>query len=275
MWKGNTVHDAIAFLLKLRLQNKEINFGKFKQVVVERLRNQFRESRSKQFRNDPKNKFGLLEHEYGGTIEDETWRSNRNDIIESINNFQDSDFWELANSLKFEDCLALEGDLNNPENIWTSINTDLTTFLHLPYEPSVDYFFIDDLKVWVKLDFGYRKEDGNVRIVDWKSSQSEKEPDPMQLNVYGYYASEEWEIPEEKIQLTVYNVARQEQFDRGFSRQLKHQAHEQILESAGEMKTFLTNPQENKADEEDFPKITRDNICRRCRYRRVCKPELV
>lgn len=275
MWKGNTVHDAIAFLLKSRLHNKKINFDDFRNAVVERMRNQYRESLREDFKRDPKNKFGLLEHEYNEDIAEEEWSSNRDSILESIENFRNSPFWTLADELDFEGCLALEGDLKNPENIWTSITPNLSTFINLPYEPSVDHFFIDELKVWAKLDFAYPEGAGSIRIVDWKSSYSDEKPNPMQLNIYGYYASEEWNIPEDKIKLTVYNVAREERHDREFSKALKEKAKESILKSVYDMKSFLIDPAENQAREEDFPKIENDKICRHCRYRRVCKPELV
>jgi len=95
------------------------------------------------------------------------------------------------------------------------------------------------------------------------------------LNIYGYYASKVWDIPEEKIHLTAYNVNQDEQYDRTFSKEGKQETREKILNSVENMKEMLADKDANEAKEEDFPKEENDNFCRHCRYRRVCKPELV
>ncbi len=273
-WKGTTVHDAIAFLLKCLLENKKIEFEKIEKTVVQRMRAQFRESLAKSYREDPKRKFGLLEHEYEEEIADRVWRENRDDVLECLDNFKASKYWKAVEELELSRCLALEGDLNNPSNLWKNITTDLQTLLHLPYSVTVDSFDLDGLKVWAKLDFAYRQKDGTVQIIDWKSGQSGGEPDSLQLNVYGYYASEVWELRDENIQLTIYNVAREEEFTHQFSSKAKRETRQQILANVREMKEILVEPEENKARKEDFPKIENDNFCRHCEYRLICKPGL-
>ena len=138
-----------------------------------------------------------------------------------------------------------------------------------------DTFSVDGVKVWVKLDFACPEDDGSIRVIDWKSGNSKEEPDPTQLNIYGYFASEVWDIPEEKIHLTAYNVNQDKQYDRTFSEEGKQEIREKILNSVQNMKEMLTDKEANETEEEDFPKEENDNFCRHCRYRGVCKPELV
>ena len=274
-WKGTTIHEAIAFLLKSFLKNKEIDPEKFQEAVVDRMRNQYKVSLAGDYKNDPKNNFRLLEHDYGEEIKNETWQLLRDDVTRCIDNFLGSKFWKKAKGLSMEDCLALEGYLKGSDNIWKNISTNLNTWQNLPSSSAVDSYSLDGEQVWVKVDFAYQEEDGSIRLIDWKSGNSKGKPDPMQLNIYGYYASEVWGIPEEKIHLTAYNVNQDEQYDRTYSEKQKQQTRETILSSIEEMKEMLVGVEENKAREGDFPKIENDNFCHHCRYRRVCKPKLV
>nr|AGF93480.1 hypothetical protein FLSS-27_0029 [uncultured organism] len=275
MWKGTTIHEAIAFLLKSLLDNEEMAQEEFKKAVVSRMRDQYKTSLAGDYKSDPKNNFGLLEHAYEEKIDEETWQLLRDDVIRCIDNFLGSEFWEKAKTLPMEDCLALEGDLKDSDNIWKNISADLDTWKNLPSSPAVDSFSVDGVKVWVKVDFAYREEDGSIHLIDWKSGNSKGEPDPIQLNIYGYYALPVWDIPGEKINLTAYNVNQDEQYDRTYSEQQKQQTRETILGSIEEMKGMLADKKDNEAEEGDFPKIENEGFCRHCRYRRVCKPELV
>ncbi len=274
LWKGTLVHEGVAFLLKGALTGSEPDLDRFKQAVVNRMRTQFKQSRRKKYRWDPKGKFGLLEHEYEERLEEGTWRAVRDDVLDCLDRFVESEVYETARNLTMEDCLALEGDLENPDNFWTTLPPEPRRFETLPTEPSVDRFEVGDVPVWVKLDFAFREPGGAVRIVDWKSGGSKDEPDPMQLNVYGTYAVETWGLPEEQLRLTVYNVARDERYDRTFSRDLKQETLGRLRASTEKMKSGLVDPESNQAREEDFPTIDDVSTCRRCRYRLVCKPEL-
>jgi len=119
--------------------------------------------------------------------------------------------------------------LKGSDNIWKNISPNLETWKNLPSGPAADSFSVDGVKVWVKLDFAYQEEDDSVRVIDWKSGNSNGEPDPIQLNIYGYYASEVWGIPEEKIHLTAYNVNQDEKYDRTYSEKQKQETRENIL----------------------------------------------
>mgnify|MGYP000185013524 CR=1 FL=1 len=275
MWKGTLIHEAIAFLIKSRLEGKRLDKEDFKEAVVKRMRNQYRTSNSGAYKTDPKNNFGLLEHEYGEDIADKTWQLLKESVIRSIVNFRGSKYWEKAKSMSIEDCLALEGDLKSSENTWKNISPDLNTWMDLPSGPASDSFLVEGIKDWVKIDFAYREKDGSISLIDWKSGNSNAKPDPTQLNIYGYYASEVWDVPEEKINLIAYNVNQDEQYDRTFSKEGKQETRKKVLNSVEQMKEMLVDEDANEAQEDDFPKKQNDNFCRHRRYRAVCKPEIV
>jgi len=274
-WKGTIIHEAIAFLLKSLLNDKDIDIEEFKEAVVDKMRDQYKASLSDDYKTNPKNNFGLLEHYYEEEIDDETWQLLKESVIRSLDNFRGSEFWAKTQSLSQDDSLALEGDLNGSENIWNNLSPDLNTWKNLPSGPAADSFSVEGVKVWVKIDFAYRKHDGSIFLIDWKSGNSNNKPEPTQLNTYGYYASQVWDIPEEKIHLTAYNVNQDERYDRTFSKEEKQETREKILNSVENMKGMLADEEANVAREDDFPKEENDNFCRHCRYRQVCKPELV
>jgi len=273
-WKGTIIHEAIAFLLKSLLNDKDIDIEEFKEAVVEKMRDQYKTSLSGDYQANPKDNFGLLEHYYEEEVEKETWQLLRDDVIRSLDNFRDSKFWKKAKTLSMEDCLALEGDLKGSKNIWKNISTNLSTWRNLP-SGKPDTFSVDGIKIWVKLDFAYPEDDGSIRVIDWKSGNSKEEPEPTQLNIYGYYASKVWDVPEDKIHLTAYNVNQDQQYNRTFSKEGKQETREKILNSVDKMQEMLADKDANEAKEEDFPKVDNDNFCHYCRYRQVCKPELV
>ncbi|MBS3788693.1 MAG: PD-(D/E)XK nuclease family protein [Candidatus Bipolaricaulota bacterium] len=249
-WKGTIIHEAIAFLLKSLLEDKTLDKGEFKKAVVRKMRDQYKTSLSGDYKTNPKDNFGLLEHYYEEEVEKETWQLLRDDVIRSLDNFRGSQFWKKTQSLSMEDCLSLEGDLKGSDNIWKNISPNLNTWRNLPSSPAVDSFSLDGEKVWVKIDFAYQEEDGSVRLIDWKSGNSEGEPDSTQLNIYGYYATEVWDIPEEKIHLKAYNVNQDERHERTFSKEGKQETREKILKSVESMKEMLTDKKANEAEEE-------------------------
>jgi len=251
-----------------------LDIEEFEEAVVNKMRDQYRTSDSDDYKTDPKNNFGLLEHYYDEEVAKETWQLLKESVIWSVDNFRGSKFWQKAQSLSEKDCLSLEGDLEDSENIWKNISLNLSAWKNLP-SGKPDTFSLDGIKVWVKLDFAYPEEDGSVRVIDWKSGNSKEDPAPTQLNIYGYYASEVWGVPEDKIHLIAYNVNQDEQYDRTFSEEGKQEIREKILNSVDKMKEILMDKDANQAEEDDFPKVENDNFCRHCRYRGVCKPELV
>ena len=57
-------------MLKSLLKNNEIDQEEFKKAVISKMRDQYKTSLTGDYKNDPKNNFGLLEHDYEVEIED-------------------------------------------------------------------------------------------------------------------------------------------------------------------------------------------------------------
>jgi len=149
-WKGTIIHKAIAFLLKSLLRNETLDIEEFKEAVVEKMRNQYRNSNSGDYKADPKNNFGLFEHYYEEEIDDETWQLLKESVIRSLDNFRGSKFWKKTQSLSMADCLSLEGDLKGSENIWKNLSTNLSTWNNLP-SGKPDTFSVESITLLVLL----------------------------------------------------------------------------------------------------------------------------
>jgi hypothetical protein len=134
-------------------------------------------------------------------------------------------------------------------------------------------FRVGDVNVFLRMDLAYRRRDGRVRIVDWKTGRGEGRFNEIQLAGYALYAAEAgWvDAPEELETELAYLVIPRYVRRRVDSRKLDH-ARAFIKKSAGNMKSLLLDPLSNVGRLEDFPMIDRPRVCRRCNFRRLCFP---
>lgn len=273
-WRGKLVHEALAYAVKSLLQGDSIDYDVMEEPLLERMRQQFRTSRSGQYHRDPKRKLGLLEHEYDEDRTQQEWKDVSQTVLECVRGFFELDLVDELKTLPLDHCRALEGDLTNPENRWSHLPSDLTSFTHAPLELSrPDRFQVDATPVWVRLDLAYVSDTNRLHLVDWKTGRPEP-PDPLQMDVYGCYAWDQWDVDEEAIDLSVVYLPSGERFDRAFTSNRREEALDRIREDVETMKSRLAEPGDNRAEPDDFPRIDDLDLCRRCRYRRVCRPEL-
>ncbi len=270
LWKGNIIHEAIAFLILSRLKKQALPLEQFKETVVKRMRNQYRESLTGQYRSNPKYKFGLLEHEYNEQINDKAWCEIRDSVIRGIDHFTGSTIFSKIKQLDPGACLAIEGDLRKPKNIWGRLSPDLFTYLSLPYTAYADSFKIGEIPIWAKIDFAFQEPSGTVHIIDWKSSVNRTNFDPFQLKVYGLYAQKNWVSKTVPIKLSFYNVSNDRIQQEDFNRDDHTSCLKKIRLDIARMQKLLVNKSDNTGREEDFVKTDNKSSCRYCRYRRVC-----
>jgi CRISPR/Cas system-associated exonuclease Cas4 (RecB family) len=123
------------------------------------------------------------------------------------------------------------------------------------------------------MDLAFRDLDGRVVIVDWKTGKYEGRFNDIQLAGYALYAKENgWaQAPEEMVTELAY-LALPRFVRKSVDQQRLDDARAFVGRSAGKMKSLLLDPELNLARLEDFSKIDRPQICRRCNYRRLCFP---
>jgi hypothetical protein len=242
LWAGSLVHDAIERFLRAHdaLPPAEEQDAFVRSVVHSVMVSDWRESEA----GSPR--FRLFEHEYGVPVEQEDKRIAVNVVMRSLRHFFRSPTLARALALGRERWLALE---------------DLVSF------------HVGDVEVFLRMDLAYREEDGRVVIVDWKTGRGEGRFNEVQVAGYALYAAEKgWvEAPEEietELSYLVIPKAVRRKVDR---RKIEH-ARSFIARSAKNMKALLLDPALNLARMEDFARIDRPAVCRRCNFRRLCFP---
>lgn len=138
----------------------------------------------------------------------------------------------------------------------------------------MDSFEFDTMKIYVAPDFAIRNHRGNAILMDWKTGRVGDQGDILQIVCYGLYAKAKWGMdPARAIGELHYLLAgdtRQVSLDQ----ETLDEGQNQMRGSIQAMKELLWDPVENHGREEDFPRTENVGMCRRCNFRRVCRPEL-
>lgn len=242
LWAGSLVHDAIERFLRENdsLPAAEAREAFVRAAVHETMVRDWRESETQG------GGFRLFEHEYEVPVEAEDKRIAVNVVMRSLRAFFRSRTLARALELGRASWLALE---------------DLVSFR------------VGETEVFLRMDLAYREPDGRVVIVDWKTGRGEGRFNEVQVAGYALYAVEQgWVAEPEQITTELSYLVLPKTVRRTITRQRIEAARRFIERSAGEMKALLVDPLANVARLEDFPRIDRPTVCRRCNFRRLCYP---
>jgi CRISPR/Cas system-associated exonuclease Cas4 (RecB family) len=242
MWAGNLVHDAIERFL--RTHDAVPPAGEqdafVRSVVHSVMVGDWRESEA----GSPR--FRLFEHEYAVPVEQEDKRIAVNVVMRSLRNFFRSETLARALAVGRERWLALE---------------DLVSF------------HVGEVEVFLRMDLAYREYDGRVVIVDWKTGRREGRFNEVQVAAYALYAAEKgWVSAPEEIETELAYLVIPRAARRKVDRRKVDHARRFIEKSATSMRALLLDPEQNLARMEDFPRVDRPPVCRRCNFRRLCFP---
>ena len=242
LWAGSVVHDTIEGFLKTTdvLPAPEAREAIVRTAVQETMLRHWRESEagSREFR--------LFEHEYAIPVEQEDKRLAVTIVMRSLRHFFRSRTLRRALAVGRARWLALE---------------DLVSFT------------VGGTEVFLRMDLAYRDDDGRVVIVDWKTGRREGRFNEVQVAGYALYAAEKgWVREPEEITTELSYLVIPKTVRRTVTRQKIEHARRFIERSAGSMRELLVDPVENVAREEDFPRVDRPQVCRRCNFRRLCFP---
>jgi CRISPR/Cas system-associated exonuclease Cas4 (RecB family) len=251
MWAGSIIHDVIANALQRKTANNEdIVTQKLQSEARQQLREGWREAVNRRWEQYPKAN-NLHELYYGNqkTLPKEKTDRTKQRIYDCLAAFAESSL--------------LKQILKAPYIQWKPID-------------ELDAFTMEnDLKVWCAIDFAYTASDNNLRIIDWKTGAEKQEELKLQLACYSLYAEQKWFTPiehqraagvflNENARISPYNI------DAAALIEVKNT----ILESAEMMKAKLTDPEHNKAEEENFALCNNPSTCRNCNFKEVCPVEL-
>jgi hypothetical protein len=244
LWAGNVVHETIEQVLKScdALPGPDEQEAIIRRAVHTHMLDQWRESEGGALA------FRLFEHEYQVPIDADDKKILVGTVMRSLRNFFRSDTVKDAFAAGRERWLSVE---------------DLVSFP------------VEGVDVRLRMDLAYRRPDGQVIIVDWKTGRGEGRFNEVQLAGYALYAaSAGWVASPEEIRTELAYLALPRYVRRSVdARKLDH-ARNFIRRSAGNMKSLLIDPVANLARLEDFAMVDRPQYCRRCNFRKLCFPRV-
>lgn len=131
------------------------------------------------------------------------------------------------------------------------------------------------VKIYAIPDYAYLK-DGRMHIHDWKSGGA-RASHKDQMAVYGLWAAVKHKIAPEKVSIHLEYLASGVTDSRELTTESLTKAQELIRESVNEMAEYLVEGDlhRNEALPKDDWEMSADtNVCRKCNFYELCKPEL-
>ena len=243
MWAGSRVHAAIRHVLEhVRKGVPPPSAERVEEETLNAMREDFRNSRARKYREQPKKICGLFEHEYDVPVSDEEWKKNADNVRLCIRNFYASEIFKRLCTLPAADWLEVE---------------DLASFQ------------LDGLRVMVQLDASC-KEDGRIAIYDWKTGRIEPGRADLQFACYVLYAMDKWKVEPSQVTAVEFNLPTSTEIRHDVSDEQLETAKDYIRESADEMLFPLADPEHNVAEEDGFDFTEDERACKRCNFVKVC-----
>ncbi len=244
MWAGAKVHDCIErTLTNLRRGISVLEVDQIIDITLNQMREEFRSSRGKRYHIKPKT-CALFEHEYEVAISDDDWKKTADNLEQCLRNFYSSDTFEMLRDLH--------------RRMWLEVE-DFSSFNQ------------NNTKIWAVLDCSFRRDDGGITIIDWKTGRKMSEDVSMQLSCYAMYAMDKWGIEPENVKLIEYNLLANQgaEFTIGTSEIENTKTY--IAGSIADMQSLLVDVGENVPKEEGaFHKVEDKRVKAGCNFRKVC-----
>lgn len=243
LWIGAKVHGAIGSLLQdLKNEKPLMPEDQVVERILEEMREDFKNSRSRNYWENPQ-ACGLFEHEYQQELPSEAWKKIAGQVETCIRHFFQSTVFEEIQK--------------PPKAHWLAIE-------------QVSHFFLNEIKVYVAIDFALR-EDEKVIIYDWKSGSSvDKTDHDLQMACYGWYAWQQWNIDPKKIELVEVNLTDMKIIKHRVEGVNLEKIQKRIFNSIQDMQFLLEDIANNNASEERFGLTEQERYCNFCNFKKLC-----
>ena len=247
-WIGQVVHECIARSLQnLSRGVPLLGEDEILSITRNRMRQDFRQSRDGKYWQNPKHYYGLFEHEYDIDVSDAEWRDAAETVDHCLKNFYASESFDKLRAL------------------------DPADYLEVEQLSSCDF---DGTQMRIKLDCASR-EGHDVVIWDWKTGRREATSGlSLQMACYAFYAQQRFSVPLRHLVTRRLDLYRSKLHEQTITQAELNESLSYIRGSIKDMLALLENPAENVADEENFHKVERADVCRRCNFLKVCKPNI-
>jgi hypothetical protein len=245
-WKGESVHHVIESALKAMRAGKPMTLAEAQDALTQRMRADFKSSKTKKYLDDPKRNAGFFEHEYSKPISDAVWKATHDEAAQALANLYGSPLYQELSDDDKKDWLVIE---------------------------DLEEFEYDGAKVYVKLDFA-RKKAGQVQIFDWKTGKEEKGSHDVQIGAYALYAMKKWKVPLSEIGAYLVYVAtpspaaKEAKLDEGVIEEAKRV----MSKSIKDMRELLSDPLKNiPKSAEHFRYTENERFCSNCNFYKMCE----
>jgi len=251
LWAGQKVHECIDHTIQnFRWGQPGLEQERVLDVTLKRMRQEWVNSFHGRYRQQPKS-CALFEHEYGTSRGEDDWRDAAAHVERCLRTFYSSPVCERLAAL--------------PQDAW------------LEAEEWAN-FYLDGVKIWVKLDCAFREfdEDGSrVVIYDWKTGKRAVADSSLQLSCYALYASARWRADPARVVAREYNLYHDEEREFPVNAADLDATTTYIRARFEDMWLLLEDRELNTPrPEEAFARTDVLERCERCNFKRVCRPEL-
>jgi len=207
------------------------------------MRNDYRMSANRRYRQYPKKTVGLFEHEYNIAVPDKEWLKLYESAESCIKNFFTLSFYQSCRN----------------KNIAKILQNEKT-----------EKFTLDNTTVWVKLDL-VLKENSGITIIDWKTGRFPDNDFSIQLGCYCLYAMQKWDLALDKISAIEVNLNISQNITYKIDEDTLNRVQSYMKNSISSMKKLLYDPKNNMARKEDFKCTDNEKACRMCNFKKICK----
>ena len=242
LWAGSVVHETIEDFLRANdgIPEPAVQEALIRSVVHDRMLNEWKQSEG------GVRGFRLFEHEYAQPIEQEDKKILVGIVMRSLRNFFKSQLLREAFKVSRKAWLSME---------------ELVSF------------HVGDVPVFLRMDLAFRDERGRVRIVDWKTGRRAGKFNDIQVAGYALYAAEQgWAKSATEISTELAYLFWPRYVRKEVTQPVLEAARGFVTRSAQTMRALLFDPGANTARIEDFPRVDKPRICRRCNFRKLCFP---
>ncbi len=246
-WIGQKVHNCIDHTIQnLRWGQPGLGVDRVVDVTLKRMRQEYVSSWHGRYRQRPKS-CALFEHEYGTGRGEDDWRDAAKQVEQCLRTFYGSAVYERL--------------LELPRQAWL----EAEEWAH---------FFLDGVKVWVKLDCAYRDEGERVIIYDWKTGKRLTEDTSLQLSCYALYASHRWRADPAAVVAREYNLYHDDEREFPVRPEDLESTLTRMRASFDDMRAVLEDAENNvPLAEEQFVRTEDPRRCGTCKFLKVCRPE--
>lgn len=247
-WVGQTVHDCIARTLQNVSRGVPVlGVDEILSITRNVMRQDYRHSRSKRYWQNPKSYCGFFEHEYDIEVSATQWRDAAEDVDHCLRTFYESEHFSKLRV------------------------TPPAAFLEVERFSAI---YFEGVELRIKLDCATR-EGEHITIWDWKTGKKESDEGlSIQMGCYALYARKTYGTRLENVITRRFDLNRGVLYEHIPSEGSLDEILAYVRGSITDMLALLEDREENKAEEERFTKVERRDVCLKCNFLKVCRPNL-